>query len=689
MTTSEVLFASDGPLAFLTFNRPDARNAMTWAMYDALARACDEVEANDEIRVFILRGAGDAFVAGTDIRQFTEFATGDDGIAYERRMEAVIDRLERLRRPTIAQVHGVAAGGGCVIALTCDLRVCTPAARFGVPIARTLGNCLSAANLARLVDLIGPARTKDLLFTGRLIDAREAEALGLVNRMADPAQIDTVVRELALAIAANAPLTIRITKEAVRRVARSRRPAAGEDDDLIGSCYASSDFHEGVSAFLEKRTPSLLRTLNYDLLRSRPAYMNLAVISVCALALAVIVSCVSRVNVGVLAIALAWIVGVYMGDMPVNTVMAGFPSQLCLTLIGVTLLFALAETNGTLGRITDHAVRLCRGNCGTIPIMFFGLGALFSSAGPGNIATGALLAPIAMATAVRTGIPLFLMAIMVGNGANSGALSPFAPTGIIVNGLMARNGLPGLEWRTFIYNFGAHVLVAFAGYALLGGLKLFSAGRADVDEVTRWPADYVPTPSLDDDGRHCVRHARRRFRQGERRNVRISRRGDPGAVRIGRRWGGVQADAVAGDRDGVRGHCADSARRAHTGDRSARVARHSHLFCTNRHGGHRFSHGGRVRVQQHVRGRTSGLSAVGTRPGDPVAGCERGRDRGSDERRRSPRRSVAAIDARRALPGRRSIRGEPRALQQTARLGPLDGSRRRNPLLPDLLIPNP
>ena len=211
--------------------------------------------------------------------------------------------------------------------------------------------------------------------------------------------------------------------------------------------------------------------------------MNLAVLSVCALAVAVIISCVSRLNVGVLAIALAWIIGVYLGGIPVNTVMAGFPSQLCLTLIGVTLLFALAQTNGTLERLTDHAVRLCRGNRGTVPIMFFGLGAAFSSAGPGNIATGALLAPLAMATAVRTGIPLFLMAIMVGNGANSGALSPFAPTGIIVNGLMARNGLAGLELRTFLYNFAAHALVAFTGYALFGGLKLFSAGRADVAEV--------------------------------------------------------------------------------------------------------------------------------------------------------------------------------------------------------------
>jgi Na+/H+ antiporter NhaD/arsenite permease-like protein len=216
--------------------------------------------------------------------------------------------------------------------------------------------------------------------------------------------------------------------------------------------------------------------------------MNLAVISVLALTLAVVVSCVSRLNVGVLSIALAWIVGVYIGGIPIATIMNGFPSQLFLTLSGVTLLFALAQTNGTLERITHRAVRLCRGNCGTIPVMFFLLGTALSSIGPGNIATAALLAPIAMATAGRTGIPLFLMAIMVGNGSNSGGLSPFAPTGIIVNGLMARNGMPGLEWQTYTYNLLAHATVAFGGYALFGGLKLFGSTK-DVAVVEAEGAD--------------------------------------------------------------------------------------------------------------------------------------------------------------------------------------------------------
>ena len=256
MPTPEVQFASQGRVAFLTFNRPAARNAMTWPMYDALEEACDTVDADEHIRVFVLRAAGEAFVAGTDIAQFTSFATAADGVAYERRMEQVIDRLERVSVPTIAQVQGVAAGGGCLIALACDLRVCSPAARFGVPIARTLGNCLSAGNCARLVDLIGPARTKELLFTGRLLDAAEAAALGLVTRMAEPDTIDEMVRDLAATVADNAPLTIRATKEAVRRIARHRRLEESAADDLMALCYGSQDFREGVAAFLDKRPPS-------------------------------------------------------------------------------------------------------------------------------------------------------------------------------------------------------------------------------------------------------------------------------------------------------------------------------------------------------------------------------------------------------------------------------------------------
>jgi enoyl-CoA hydratase len=255
VSTSEVVFESDGPIAFLTFNRPEARNALTWAMYDALAGACDQVDSDENIRVFVIRAAGAAFAAGTDIRQFIEFASGADGLAYERRFDAVIDRLERVRMATIAQVQGVAAGGGCAIALACDLRICTPGARFGVPIARTLGNCLSPANYARLVDLVGPGRTKDLLFTGRLLDAQEAQSLGLVTGMAEPDEIDAAVRALAETIATNAPLTIRATKEAIRRIAVLRRPDVGAADDLIDACYSSHDFREGIAAFLAKRAP--------------------------------------------------------------------------------------------------------------------------------------------------------------------------------------------------------------------------------------------------------------------------------------------------------------------------------------------------------------------------------------------------------------------------------------------------
>lgn len=251
-----VLVEITGPIASVTFNRPDARNALTWEMYDGLVAACDRVDAATEVRVLVIRGAGGkAFAAGTDIGQFSSFSSREDAIGYERRLDAVIDRLERVGAATIAQVQGAATGGGCAIALACDLRVCTPEARFGVPIARTLGNCLSAANYARMIDLLGPARTKDLLLTGRLMDAAEAAAAGVVARVVEAEAIDAAVHDLASAIAVNAPLTIRATKEAIRRIQAGRRPPAGAIDDLIEACYLSADFKEGVAAFLAKRAP--------------------------------------------------------------------------------------------------------------------------------------------------------------------------------------------------------------------------------------------------------------------------------------------------------------------------------------------------------------------------------------------------------------------------------------------------
>jgi di/tricarboxylate transporter len=210
--------------------------------------------------------------------------------------------------------------------------------------------------------------------------------------------------------------------------------------------------------------------------------MSLAALSVIALVIAIIISCVTSMNVGVLAIGLAWVLGVYVGGMPVATVMSGFPTSLLLTLAGVTLLFAIAQANGTLDRVAHHAVRSCRGNRGVLPIMFFFLAATLATMGPGNIATAAIIAPMAMSTAGRVGIPMFLMAIMVGNGANAGSLSPFAPTGIVVNGIMERIGMPGNEWLTYAYNLLVHAGVAFAGYFVFGGWKLFaSKGVAQAD----------------------------------------------------------------------------------------------------------------------------------------------------------------------------------------------------------------
>jgi Na+/H+ antiporter NhaD/arsenite permease-like protein len=210
--------------------------------------------------------------------------------------------------------------------------------------------------------------------------------------------------------------------------------------------------------------------------------MNLGMITLGALALAIVLSCTTRLNVGLLAIALAWVIGVYIADLPLRDVTSGFPVDLFLTLAGVTLLFSQARVNGTLDIVAANAVRLCRGRVGLVPVMYFALGAVIASAGPGNIATTGLLAPMAMATALRMRISPFLMAIMVGNGCNSGSLSPLAPTGIIVTGLMQRIGLTGFEVETWAYNLVAHAIVGFGGYLAFGGWKLLA--RADRVEVS-------------------------------------------------------------------------------------------------------------------------------------------------------------------------------------------------------------
>lgn len=252
--TADLRYERRGAVAVLTFDRPDARNAMTWDMYEGLYAACEHVDADDRVRVFVLRGGGDkAFVAGTDISQFREFTTPQHAIDYEKSQNRDVGRLERTQKPTIAMIRGFAVGGGASIALACDLRIAATDAKLGVPIAKTLGNTLSMATLARIVSYVGPARTKEMLFTARLIDADEGKAAGVFNEVVDPERLEARTMELAEAIAANAPLTIRSIKEGVRRLMEHAR--IDEAEDLVQMAYQSEDFKEGIDAFLGKRAP--------------------------------------------------------------------------------------------------------------------------------------------------------------------------------------------------------------------------------------------------------------------------------------------------------------------------------------------------------------------------------------------------------------------------------------------------
>jgi len=253
--SQEILYEVKVGVGRITFNRPEARNAFSFRMYERLAAICQEATANSSVKVLVLTGADEkAFAAGTDISEFKNFSTAQDALDYEARINGLLDAFERIPIPTIAAIAGVCTGGGTTIAACCDLRIGAANARFGVPIGRTLGNCLSMSNYARLAALVGPARVKEIIFTARLIDSGEARAIGLLSEvLPDYTALQIRADELARTVASQAPLTLRATKEALRRIKEKMTPE--EDDSMILKCYMSRDFREGLDAFLNKRTP--------------------------------------------------------------------------------------------------------------------------------------------------------------------------------------------------------------------------------------------------------------------------------------------------------------------------------------------------------------------------------------------------------------------------------------------------
>ena len=240
-------------VASVVFDRPQARNAMTWAMYEQLESICRRLQSDSTVRVATFQGAGgEAFVAGTDIEQFKAFRSGDDGVAYERTIDKGIGLIESLPMPTVAVISGWTIGGGLAIATACDFRIATPASRLGVPIARTLGNCLSMANLARLSAAFGVQRVKRMLLLAELLSAEEALACGYLQQVCEPAELTTAAAALCERLATLAPVTQQVTKQALQRLLMRALP---DGEDLISQCYGSSDFHEGVDAFVAKISP--------------------------------------------------------------------------------------------------------------------------------------------------------------------------------------------------------------------------------------------------------------------------------------------------------------------------------------------------------------------------------------------------------------------------------------------------
>ena len=254
--TDELTYEIRGATGWITLNRPRARNALTFAMYDRLAEICSDVPRDGSLRALVITGAGEkAFAAGTDMTQFRGFSKPQDALDYEHRMDVVFGAVEACPVPTIAALSGACTGGGAGIAAACDIRIATADLKFGFPIARTLGNCLSIANLSRLERLMGAGRVMELILTARLVQADEALACGLVSEIApDHQALIARAAELAELLAGHAPITMRATKEGLRRLRIDG--AKADDRDLIVEAYMSEDFREGMDAFLNKRAPN-------------------------------------------------------------------------------------------------------------------------------------------------------------------------------------------------------------------------------------------------------------------------------------------------------------------------------------------------------------------------------------------------------------------------------------------------
>ena len=246
----KILLDVDSGVALVTFNNPDRRNAMSLDMWDGLVAALDALEADPSVRVLVLTGAGSkAFVSGADISQFgAARADAEAQREYDRRTSGGRARLAAFPRPVIARIRGFCLGGGLGIALQADLRIAAEDSEFGIPAAR-LGLAYSAQMVKQLVSVVGPAHARMLLYTGSRISAREAERIGLVNRVVPDGELSDVVLDLARSIADNAPLSVRAAKLAV----------AGEDEAVVAAaidaCFDSEDYREGRAAFAEKRAP--------------------------------------------------------------------------------------------------------------------------------------------------------------------------------------------------------------------------------------------------------------------------------------------------------------------------------------------------------------------------------------------------------------------------------------------------